>query len=73
MDPRKLSRLQDFCRPYLPDFKSIFCEDLKRPRFMVVAPNGDIFVAETGGSQITILRDSQNSAARSKRKCLSAS
>lgn len=40
---------------------NIFAKDLKRPRFMAVAPNGDIFVAETGGSQITILRDSQNS------------
>jgi glucose/arabinose dehydrogenase len=40
---------------------NIFAKDLKRPRFMAVAPNGDIFVAETGNSQITILRDPQNS------------
>ena len=39
---------------------NIFAKDLKRPRFMAVAPNGDIFVAETGASQITILRDPQN-------------
>ena len=35
---------------------SVFAKDLKRPRFMAVAPNGDIFLAETGTSQITILR-----------------
>ncbi len=40
---------------------NIFAKNLKRPRFMAVAPNGDIFVAETGGSQITILRDPQHS------------
>lgn len=39
---------------------NIFAKDLKRPRFMAVAPNGDIFVAETGASQITILRDPQH-------------
>jgi glucose/arabinose dehydrogenase len=40
---------------------NIFAKDLKHPRFMAVAPNGDIFVTETGASQITILRDPQNS------------
>jgi glucose/arabinose dehydrogenase len=39
---------------------NIFAKDLKHPRFMAVAPNGDIFVTETGSSQITILRDPQN-------------
>lgn len=40
---------------------NIFAKDLKRPRFLAVAPNGDTFVAETGSSQITILRDPQHS------------
>ncbi len=40
---------------------NIFAKDLKRPRFLAAAPNGDIFVAETGNSQITILRDPQHS------------
>src|SRR3974377_14819 len=40
---------------------NIFAKELKRPRFMTVAPNGDIFVAETGASRITILRDPQHS------------
>lgn len=38
---------------------SVFAKDLKRPRFLATAPNGDIFLAETGASQITILRDPQ--------------
>ncbi len=37
----------------------VFAKDLKRPRFLATAPNGDIFLAETGASQITILRDPQ--------------
>jgi glucose/arabinose dehydrogenase len=39
---------------------NIFAKDLKYPRWMAVAPNGDIFVAETGGSQVSILRDPQH-------------
>jgi glucose/arabinose dehydrogenase len=35
---------------------SVFAKDLKNPRFMAVAPNGDIFLAETGAGQIVILR-----------------
>jgi glucose/arabinose dehydrogenase len=35
---------------------SVFAQDLKNPRFMAVAPNGDIFLAETGAGQIVILR-----------------
>jgi glucose/arabinose dehydrogenase len=38
---------------------NVFAKDLKHPRFMAVAPNGDIFVTETGASQVTILRDPQ--------------
>ncbi len=39
---------------------NVFAKDLRRPRFLAVAPNGDIFLAETGASQVTILRDPQN-------------
>ncbi len=39
---------------------NIFAKDLKHPRFLAVAPNGDLFVAETGNSQILILRDPQH-------------
>jgi glucose/arabinose dehydrogenase len=32
--------------------------DLNNPRAMAVAPNGDIFVAESGPNRVTVLRDS---------------
>ena len=38
---------------------SVYAEgDLKRPRWLAQAPNGDVFVAESEGDQISILRDS---------------
>src|SRR5882762_8548289 len=36
---------------------NIFAKDFKRPRLLTVAPNGDIFLAETGGNKVVILRD----------------
>jgi glucose/arabinose dehydrogenase len=42
-----------------PGFEAnVFAEgDLKRPRWMALAPNGDIFVAESEGNRISVLRD----------------
>lgn len=37
----------------------IFAEGLNNPRWMAQAPNGDIFVAESGPNRITVLRDTQ--------------
>jgi len=36
---------------------NVFAKDFKRPRLMTVAPNGDIFLADTGANEIVILRD----------------
>src|SRR6266404_6871380 len=36
---------------------NVFATGFKRPRLLTVAPNGDIFLAETGANQIVILRD----------------
>src|SRR5215475_4103812 len=36
---------------------SIFADKLDHPRYMALAPNGDIFVAESGSNKITVLRD----------------
>lgn len=47
---------------------NVFAKDLKRPRFLAIAPNGDVFVAETGGSQITILRDAQKTGGAQQRE-----
>jgi glucose/arabinose dehydrogenase len=37
---------------------SVYAKDFRVPRFLAVAPNGDIFVADTGAGQIVILHDS---------------
>jgi glucose/arabinose dehydrogenase len=34
-----------------------FAEKLEHPRWLALAPNGDIFVAESGANKITVLRD----------------
>src|SRR3974377_986464 len=36
----------------------IFATDFKVPRFLAVGPNGDVFVADTGGGQGTVFGDS---------------
>ncbi len=43
-----------------PGFQiDVFAEgDLQRPRWLALAPNGDVFVAESEGNRISILRDS---------------
>ena len=45
-----------------PGFRvSVFAEDdLKQPRHLTLAPNGDIFVSEPQGNRISILRDANN-------------
>jgi len=39
---------------------NVFASDFKTPRWLAVAPNGDIFLAETGAGNVVILRDPQN-------------
>jgi glucose/arabinose dehydrogenase len=45
-----------------PGFEiSVWAEgDLERPRWMAQSPNGDVFVAESEGSRISVLRDKNN-------------
>src|SRR5690242_14445566 len=46
-----------------PGFKiELFAEGLRGPRIMRVAPNGDIFVAETGPGRIRVLRAADGAA-----------
>src|SRR5215467_372767 len=40
---------------------AIFARDLARPRALRVAPNGDVFVAETRSGRITVLRPTERS------------
>jgi glucose/arabinose dehydrogenase len=47
---------------------NIFAKDFVVPRYLTVAPNGDIFVADTGAGQVIILRDPQNSGGAQQRE-----
>src|SRR5467141_3682935 len=41
-----------------PGFRlNIFAASFKRPRLLTVAPNGDIFLADTGAGEIIVMRD----------------
>jgi glucose/arabinose dehydrogenase len=48
--------------PTVPEgFKiNIFASDFKGPRWMVLAPNGDVFLADTAGGKVVVLRDPQH-------------
>src|SRR5215470_3231335 len=37
-----------------------YARSFKRPRWLTVAPNGDIFLADTGAGQIVVLRDARD-------------
>ena len=36
---------------------AVFADGFKNPRNIVIAPNGDIFLSETGAGEIVVLRD----------------
>jgi len=56
--------------PTVPDgFRiNVFAKGFTVPRFLAVAPNGDIFVADTGAGQIVILRDPQHKGEAQERE-----
>jgi len=47
---------------------SIFATGFTNPRFLNVAPNGDVFVADTGAGQVIILRDPQHTGGAQQRE-----
>jgi glucose/arabinose dehydrogenase len=38
---------------------NVFAKDFKEPRWLAVAPNGDVFVADSGAGKVLVLRDPQ--------------
>ena len=45
-----------------PGFKiELYAEGFRDPRYLLIAPNGDIFIAESRAHQIKVLRDSKGS------------
>jgi glucose/arabinose dehydrogenase len=47
---------------------NVYASDFKVPRWLTVAPNGDIFLAETGANQIVVMRDPQNTGGAQQRE-----
>jgi len=47
---------------------NIFATDFKEPRWLTVAPNNDIFLADTHGGAIYILRDPQHTGGAQQRE-----
>ncbi len=59
--PDKVSPPQGFLPTVPAGFKvNVFATGFKRPRWLIVAPNHDIFLADTGAGEIVIMRDPQN-------------
>jgi glucose/arabinose dehydrogenase len=47
---------------------NVFAKDFKQPRFLTVAPNGDIFLADTGAGKVVLLRDPQHTGGAQQRE-----
>lgn len=59
---REMARVSDRPRDVLPQVPegfevSLFATGFKQPRVLITAPNGDILVADSDGSQVRVLRD----------------
>lgn len=52
----------------LPGFEvSVFAKGFKEPRYLAVAPNGDLFVADSSGNKVYVLHDPGHAAASDAR------
>src|SRR5713226_697192 len=59
--PNKVTPPEGFLPTVHAGFKiNVFASGFNPPRWLIVAPNNDIFVADTGAGEIVILRDAQN-------------
>jgi glucose/arabinose dehydrogenase len=47
---------------------TVFAADFKQPRWLMVAPNGDIFLADSGAGDIVVLRDPQHTGGANQRE-----
>jgi glucose/arabinose dehydrogenase len=67
--PSKVSPPAGFLPTVPAGFKiNVFATGFKRPRWLIVAPNGDIFLADTGAGEIVILRDPQGTGGAQARE-----
>src|SRR5262249_42947029 len=47
---------------------NIYAEGFRVPRWLAIAPNGDLFVADSGAGKIEVLRDPQNTGGAQQRE-----
>jgi len=47
---------------------NVYASDFKVPRWLTVAPNGDIFLADNGAGEIIVMRDPKNTGAATERE-----
>jgi glucose/arabinose dehydrogenase len=47
---------------------NVFAQEFKYVRFLITAPNGDIFVADTGAGEVIVLRDPLHTGGASQRE-----
>jgi glucose/arabinose dehydrogenase len=67
-------RMPDGFLPTVPNgfHVNVFAKDFKAPRLLTIAPNGDIFLADTGADQIVILRDPNHTGGAQERVVFAA-
>jgi glucose/arabinose dehydrogenase len=67
--PRSAKPLAGFLPTVPAGFRlNVYAADFKRPRWLTVAPNGDIFLADTGAGEIIVMRDPQHTGAAQQRE-----
>src|ERR1041384_1811165 len=61
INPPRVTRSPTDAQPQVPSgFKiELYASDFRDPRFLLTAPNGDIFVVESRANQIKVLRDTK--------------
>ena len=52
---------------------NVFAQEFKRVRFLITAPNGDLFVADTGAGEVIVLRDPQHTGGAQQREVFAGS
>src|SRR5713101_2141798 len=67
--PRRVKPPEGFLPTVPVGFRvTVFAAKLKYPRWLSVARNGDIFIADTGAGEIVVLRDPQNTGRAQERE-----
>jgi glucose/arabinose dehydrogenase len=47
---------------------NVFARDFKEPRWLAIAPNGDVFLADSGAGKVLVLRDPRSSGGAQERE-----